>query len=150
VVNAFGLKNRFFHGEYFLLKEDVRGVGPKGTLAGLEVNFRPPGGFCTDLMNYSFDLDVYELWAKIILTQESDWQSVRKYSAGFAGRRSSIDYAYSPEQLQSMYAKEHIITQDLPEAYAQAMGNTTITAKFTTEKDRNEFFKNALMRKETH
>ena len=62
VIDAFELKNRFFHGEYFRLTEDIEGLGKKGTLIGLEVNFRPPGGFAPDLMNYSNDIDVYELW----------------------------------------------------------------------------------------
>ena len=58
-IHAFKIKNRFFHCEFFRLNHDVQGLGEKGRVFGLEVNFRPPGGFCPDLMNYAGELDVY-------------------------------------------------------------------------------------------
>lgn len=146
VVDAFGLKNRFFHGEYFQLREDKPGLGKKGDLIGLEVNFRPPGGFAPDLMNYSNDMDVYDLWAEVLLTNKASYKNAKKYSAGFAGRRNSIHYKYSTEEIENMFRPELIETTKLPPAYASAMGDVTIKARFKDDKRRDEFFEKALER----
>ncbi len=146
VISAFELKNRFFHGEYFRLTEDVEGLGKKGHIIGLEVNFRPPGGFAPDLLNYSNDIDIYELWAEILLNQTASYSKLRKYSAGFAGRRDSIPYRYNTEEIENMFKDELIGTEVLPPAYAATMGNVTIMARFTNDERRKEFFKTALER----
>lgn len=146
VISAFELKNRFFHGEYFRLTEDVEGLGKKGHIIGLEVNFRPPGGFAPDLLNYSNDIDIYELWAEILLNQTASYSKLRKYSAGFAGRRDSIPYRYNTEEIENMFKDELIGTEVLPPAYAATMGNVTIKARFTNDERRKEFFKTALER----
>ncbi|TGY66316.1 acetyl-CoA carboxylase biotin carboxylase subunit family protein [Dubosiella muris] len=146
VIDAFELKNRFFHGEYFRLTEDIEGLGKKGTLIGLEVNFRPPGGFAPDLMNYSNDIDVYELWAEVLLRQSASYSKLRKFSAGFAGRRDCIPYRYNTQEIETMFNDEHLGTELLPPAYAATMGNVTIKARFTSNERREEFFKTALER----
>lgn len=146
VVDAFGLKNRFFHGEYFRLTEDVEHVGKKGTIAGLEVNFRPPGGFAPDLMNYSNDIDVYDLWAQILLTQNAEVHDLYRYSAGFAGRRSSINYKYTANDIQNMFKDEILHTQYLPPAFAATMGDETIQARFKSKNRRQEFFEKSFER----
>ncbi|MBP3853339.1 MAG: ATP-grasp domain-containing protein, partial [Erysipelotrichaceae bacterium] len=144
VCNAFGLKNRFFHGEYFRLNQDKEGLGKKGDVVGLELNFRPPGGFAPDLMNYAYSIDVYDLWAEVILNQTSSYSKLKPYSAGFAGRRFSIQYQYTAEQIRDKYEEEWIDTQYLPPAFAAAMGDETIIAKFTNQKKRDAFFRDAL------
>lgn len=144
VVSAFGLKNRFFHGEYFRLRNAKKGLGKKGDVIGLELNFRPPGGFCPDLMNYAGSLDVYELWAEVLLTQNASYSKLHRFSGAFAGRRNSLHYKNSANALKKKYADEWISTTYLPAAYAQAMGDEAIIMKFTNEKTRSNFFKDAF------
>lgn len=144
VVDAFELKNRFFHGEYFRLNQDKKGLGKKGDVVGLELNFRPPGGFAPDLMNYAYSIDVYELWAEIILNQTASYSKLKPFSAGFAGRRFSIQYEYTAEEIQEQFEQEWIDTQYLPPAFAAAMGDETIIAKFTNKKRKDLFFDKAL------
>lgn len=144
VIDAFELKNRFFHGEYFRLNVDKKGLGKKGDVVGLELNFRPPGGFSPDLMNYAGDIDVYDLWAEVILTQNASYSKLRRYSAGFAGRRYSINYKYSVKEIEEMFADEIVATTYLSPAFAAAMGDVTVTAKFLTEEQKDEFFEKAL------
>ncbi len=146
VVNAFGIKSRFFHGEYFELTQDYEGIGRKGDLVALEMNFRPPGGFCPDLINYSFDEDVYHLWAEVILSGTCQTHPKAKYSAGFVGRRTGIDYANSVEMLVSKYKDELLGVEVLPPAFASAMGDVTIKARFTTPERRDEFFRDSFAR----
>ena len=147
-IHAFKIKNRFFHCEFFRLTHDVQGLGEKGRIFGLEVNFRPPGGFCPDLMNYAGELDVYRLWAEVILKQSASYSKLRRYSAGFVGRRNSIKYQYSTKQIQAMFNEELIEILYLPEAIAAAMGDVAIVARFTSPARRDEFFKTALLRKD--
>ncbi len=140
VADAFQMKNRFFHGEYFRLRSDKEGLGKKGDVVGLEINFRPPGGFCPDLMNYSGNMDVYDLWAEILLTNNASYSKLKMFSSGFAGRRFSIDYAHSIDDIQEKFGDQIIDVQYLPAAYAAAMGDETIIARFTKVKERNEFY----------
>lgn len=147
VVNAFGIRNRFFHGEYFVLNSDQKGLGKKGDLVALEMNFRPPGGFCPDLINYSYDEDVYSLWAQVLLKKTCPEYNKAKYSAGFVGRRSGIDYLNSLEMLMDKYSGELIGVEVLPPAFASAMGDVTIKARFTTPERREEFFIDSFLRR---
>ena len=48
-VEAFGVKSRFFHLEFFTLTEDQEGLGKAGDIVGLEVNMRPSGGYTPDM-----------------------------------------------------------------------------------------------------
>ena len=61
-VKAFDTRSRFFHFEFFILDEDKEGLGKKGDLVGLEVNMRAPGAYMPDIINYTYDVDVYSIW----------------------------------------------------------------------------------------
>ena len=148
VVDSFGIRSRFFHGEYFRLRNDIEGVGHKGMLMGLEVNFRPPGGFAPDLLNYSNDMDIYDLWARMIVGQAAYISSRLKYSAGFAGRRKEVEYKYTVGQIEDMFRGELLGSATLPPAFAAAMGDVVIKARFTDRGRRTEFFSKALEHKE--
>lgn len=147
VVDAFGIRNRFFHGEYFELKEDVEGLGRKGHLIGLEMNFRPPGGFCPDLINYSYDQDIYSIWSQVLLTQQCSAQDTPLYSAGFVGRRTGVPYRHTLEELMESYKDEILGVEVLPPAFASAMGDVTIKARFKTPERRDAFFHDSFERR---
>lgn len=147
VVDAFGIKNRFFHGEYFELKEDVEGLGRKGHLIGLEMNFRPPGGFCPDLINYTYDQDIYDIWAQVLLTHECSAKDDAVYSAGFVGRRTGVPYKMTLEELMENYKGEILGVEVLPPAFASAMGDVTIKARFKSPERRSTFFKDSFERR---
>lgn len=147
VIDSFGIKNRFFHGEYFRLNKDTEGVGRAGDLCALEMNFRAPGGFCPDLINYSYDQDIYDIWAEVLLTGDTQVKDEAKYSAGFVGRRAGVNYVNSLEMLMDKYSRELIGVEVLPPAFASAMGDVTIKARFTTLERRQEFFNDAFMRR---
>lgn len=38
-------------------------------------------------MNYAGELDVYRLWAEVILKQQASYSKLRRYSAGFDGQK---------------------------------------------------------------
>ncbi len=143
-IKAFNLKNRFFHAEFFRLKEDVWGLGQKGDVLGLEVNFRAPGGICPDLMNYSSDIDVFEIWAQVLLTNECEDHKDKKYTAGFAGRRNNVHYKYSVEDLQNEFKDDILYVKYLEAALAAGMGDVLVVGRWQTEERRTQFFEKAL------
>ena len=139
-VDAFDTRSRFFHFEFFRLKEDKPGVACKGDIVGLEVNMRPPGGFLPDMINYANDSNVYQLWANMIVDDDIHYTQHRKYSSGFIGRRDSIQYLHSTDEIKGKYQDHILMDKRLPKALADGMGNQVIVARFKTEKEIQEFF----------
>ncbi|MEE1199176.1 MAG: hypothetical protein U0L09_00835, partial [Christensenellales bacterium] len=70
-VKAFGVKSRFVHLEFFILKQDQKGLGKKGDVIGLEVNMRPSGGYSPDMFDFSNEVDVYKIWADMVAFDRS-------------------------------------------------------------------------------
>ena len=116
LVKAFGLNRRFFHSEFFE-KED-------GTFCGLEMNMRPPGGFTTDLMNYSCDIDVYRLWAEVMTSPSVEaFEYEYLYHSAHASRRTSHQYAIPTEEIERRHCKYIVSHRYLPPAIAGSMGD---------------------------
>jgi hypothetical protein len=114
---AFGLRQRFFHLEFF--------VRPDDSYVALEMNVRPPGGFTTDMMNYACDFDVYGLWASVILGDSLDnFSYERKFHTAHAGRRHARAYENSPEALMGELGDTIVAVNPVPDAFAVTMGNT--------------------------
>jgi hypothetical protein len=116
-LEAFSLRRRFFHLEFFLL--------PDGSYVALEMNVRPPGGFTTDMMSYACDFDVYALWAAVLLDESLEGFSYeRKFHTAHAGRRNEHTYEHSPEALIAHLKDTVVLVKPIPDAFASTMGNT--------------------------
>ena len=114
---AFGLRQRFFHLEFF--------ARPDGSYVALEMNVRPPGGFTTDMMNFACDFDVYALWAAVIVGDSLEGFSYeRKFHTAHAGRRHERAYEHSPEALRRRLGDTLVAVTPVPDAFAVTMGNT--------------------------
>ncbi len=116
-------RNKFFHFEFFRLDEDQNGLGQKGDIVGLEVNMRAPGGYITDKMNYSFETDVYTIWADSLIYDQCYIQSEFKHYITHFGRKNSINYAYSNQDIRNTFASKIIQESDVDQALAAEMGN---------------------------
>lgn len=117
IVAAFGLKERFFHVEFFRTWDDKR-------LVALEINIRPPGGMLLDLYNFSADVDLYAEWARI--TAWPDYTPPpfeRKYHGAFFGRRKNRNYAHSHEQVVAAFPAKLMHQSAIPEAFSAPMGD---------------------------
>ncbi len=96
IVEAYALKGKFFHVEFFRRESDNQ-------LFGLEVNMRPPGGPTIDMWNYADEIDLYKAWGQMLATGECDVIPSKKYFVGFAGRKNSISYLHSEAQILRKY-----------------------------------------------
>ncbi|MCB0807595.1 MAG: ATP-grasp domain-containing protein [Bacteroidales bacterium] len=115
-LNAFNLKGRFFHFEYFREQKTGRWVA-------LEVNMRPPGGFSTEMFNYSMDVDVYAAWAAMVSGRKPEMHFTRKYHVCFVSRKWKYPYRYSHEELMSMFGEHIVFYHHVEEVLSRAMGN---------------------------
>ncbi|MCD8029105.1 MAG: carbamoylphosphate synthase large subunit [Erysipelotrichaceae bacterium] len=123
LLNELDSRNKFFHFEFFRLDDDKDGLGLKGDIVGLEVNMRAPGGYITDKMNYSFDSDVYTIWADSLIYDKCFMQSEFKHYVTHFGRKNSINYAYSNQDIRNKFASKIIQESDVDQALAAEMGN---------------------------
>ena len=123
VVQAFDTRSRFFHFEFFRLDADKEGLGKKGDLVGLEVNMRAPGAYMPDMINFSYETDVYTIWADMLIYDECFMDVKQKYLVAYIGRRDGIDYMLSNDQINQKYGDLVMLDVDVPEALSAAMGN---------------------------
>ena len=144
-VEAFGVKSRFVHLEFFVLDADQEGLGKQGDVIGLEVNMRPAGGFSPDMYNFAYELDVYKLWADMIAFNSctSPMDRPRHYCA-FVGRRDGHSYAMDHADIMAKYGSRMKMEGRMPDALAGAMGNQMYIAILDTEEDLQGFFKDLL------
>lgn len=116
VVEGFGIRERFFHLEFFELAD--------GSYKALEINIRPPGGFTTDMMNYSADVDVYRLWASVLTGERlDDFRFERKYHVAHVGRRAGRPYRLAHDELVRVLGDRLVLHRQMPRAFAGAMGD---------------------------
>ena len=140
VIKAFGVKNRFFHLEFFRLNKDVKNVGKIGDIVALETNMRPAGGFTPDLINFSQSVNCYQIYADVMAFDENRQDlSMKKYFAACASRRNGIWYEHSDSEILMKYRNQLSADGYYPYVLSGAMGDRFFMAKFETMDEVIEF-----------
>ncbi|NGZ74041.1 ATP-grasp domain-containing protein [Saccharibacillus alkalitolerans] len=116
ILAAFGIRERFFHIELFRSNKD-------GRLIALEVNMRPPGAWMTDAINYSYDVDVYSLWAKMVVHGGSGEPPRGRYYTGYASRKDRKTYVRGHEEIMRQLGGEIVRYDAIDEIFSRASGN---------------------------
>ena len=145
-VKSFGVKSRFVHFEFFRLTADQE-IGKKGDIVALEVNMRPAGGNSPDMFNFANSTNVYKIWADMIAFDKSEKTAGEHFYCGFIGRRDGKEYAVSMDELREKYAANIKMDQRVPEALSGAMGNQMLLVNFSTKKELDAFYKDAMKAK---
>lgn len=116
-VEEFGIRNRFFHLEFFRTDE--------GKLVALEINVRPPGGWSLDMFNYASDIDVFDLYSKMILGEEHLEMPEIKYNCAFVGVQHGLEneLKHSPEEILDKYGRLIVRHGRMPDIFAAVMGH---------------------------
>ena len=143
-VEAFGVKARFVHLEYFQLTQDQEGLGKAGDLVGLEVNMRPAGGFSPNMYDYAYETDVYKIWADMIAFGKITKPLGNRHYCAFVGRRDGKHFVMDDSAVTEKYGNRMKMRGRLPDALSGAMGNQMYIANFETEEEMNEFFGDLL------
>ena len=115
IVQHFGVKERFFHIEFFETEA--------GKYQALEINVRPPGGYSMDMMNYSADIDLYRVWARLLVLNENQLSYELKYHVAHVGRREGARYRLSHEQIISQPPVKFVHHPPMPQLWRAVMGD---------------------------
>jgi biotin carboxylase len=116
VLQAFDVRERFFHFEFFRPQGD-------GRLIALEVNMRPPGGPTVDLWNYANEIDLYWEWANIVVNNRFVEKYTRKYHGCYVGRKHNKNYVHSHEEIMEAFGHCIAHHMEMPAVFSLAMGN---------------------------
>lgn len=145
-VEAFDVRSRFVHLEFFRLDRDRIGLGNKGDFVALEVNMRPAGGYTPDMINFAHATDVYRIWADMVIydsyrPMDNDPEHAvdDEYYCAFASRRDIHNYEYSDEEVKERYGRQMVMCERMPEILAGAMGQQMFTVRMKTLAEVEEF-----------
>ncbi|WP_248929982.1 ATP-grasp domain-containing protein [Paenibacillus hamazuiensis] len=116
ILRTYGIKERFFHLEFFKSNAD-------GSIIALEVNMRPPGTWMTDAINYTYDIDIYRLWASMVVHNWVGGPFAGKYYTGFASRKDHLPYAHGHEEILQRYRHEIVNHDSITDAQSRSRGN---------------------------
>jgi hypothetical protein len=115
VIKGFDIRERFFHCEFFRT--------PAGEYLGLEINVRPPGGFSLDMLNYTSDINLYKIWAELLVKDQDNLEYTRKYHVANVSRRDYIDYIHDKKAIMHELGNIVVEATRIPDVYAEVMGN---------------------------
>ncbi len=115
LVRAFGVRERFFHFEFFRLAD--------GALVALEVNVRPPGGLTVDMWNYQNDMDVYREWANLVVKGRVETSPARPWFCAYVGRKARFRYALGVEEVLAGFGGLVVHHERIDDVFSAAIGN---------------------------
>ena len=135
-VKAFGVKGRYVHLEFFVLRRDQKGLGKKDDVLGLEVNMRPPGGISPDMENFANGVDTYQMWADIMAFNKTDMKLDNPHHyCGFCGRRDSKNYVLDHDAVMERFGSKIVMAERVQPALAGIMGDQTYVGIYETEEE---------------
>ena len=139
-MQAFGVKSRFIHLEFFVLHEAQEGLGKKGDVLGLEVNMRPAGGYTPEMYNYSQETDVYKIWADMVAFDCTTKEVGNSHYCAFYGRRDGKHYKLDDYEVMLKYGHCMKMWGRIPDALSGAMANQMYVANFDTEEEMMAYY----------
>ena len=144
-VEAFGVKSRFVHLEFFVLNEDQEGLGKNGDVIGLEVNMRPAGGFTPDMYNFAYETNVYKIWADMIAFDHVTLPQDRpRHYCAFIGRRDGKCYRMDHNAIMEKYRSAVKMQGRIPDALSGCMANQMYVVNLDTEEELHQFYRDLL------
>ena len=114
IVKTFGMKERFFHIEFFRDGDDY---------VAIEYNNRPAGGFTIDVYNFAHSIDLYKGYAAIVVGKEFPSTHLKPLFCLATSRRASTNYAYAESELLEKYRDNFKVKKDMPAAFAELQGD---------------------------
>ncbi|MBN2005274.1 MAG: ATP-grasp domain-containing protein [Anaerolineae bacterium] len=114
-VTAFGLRERFFHIEFFQVAE--------GEWVALELNMRPPGGLTMDMFNYANDADLYQEWANVVAFNKISTTYTRPYHCAYVGRKAALKHRLSHGEVLSRSGSLLVHHETIAPVLAPAIGD---------------------------
>ncbi|MGT2743091.1 ATP-grasp domain-containing protein [Streptococcus plurextorum] len=114
IVKSFGMKERFFHIEFFKDGDDY---------IAIEYNNRMAGGFTVEAYNYAHSLDLFRDYANIVVGQDVADRPFAPQYCLVATRRDTTNYVHTADDIHSRYADQLKTVKRMPDAFAELQGN---------------------------
>lgn len=114
IVKTFGMKERFFHIEFFREGDDY---------IAIEYNNRPAGGFTIDVYDYAHSIDLYAGYAAMVAGQGFPPAHEEPLFCLATTRRYASQYRYSEEDLLDKYRDNFKVKKIMPAAFAELQGD---------------------------
>jgi hypothetical protein len=115
LVRAFGIRERFFHIEFFRRRD--------GSLIALEVNMRPPGGLTVDMWNYQNDANLYRAWADLLVHGNVRQRFERPFFVAYVGRKDRYRYVHPVEDVLARHRALIVHHEVVNDVFSAALGN---------------------------
>ena len=97
-LKSFGLKNNFFHIEFFKTG---------GRIIGLEINARPPGVLTLDMINHAKGIDCWDLYAALAAGEKPAFTPCGDLVSAYSARLyDGRHYRFSHDQLMERFPDE--------------------------------------------
>ena len=139
-LQAFQVRSRFVHLEFFRMTKARPGLGDVGDFAALEVNMRPAGGYTPDMMNYAHSTDVYQIWADMVTEDARRLpDSGDHHWCVYASRKDAHRYRHTHEEILARYGGRIVMCERMPELMWATMGCQMYTAHAYSEDEVREF-----------
>lgn len=129
IIKAFGMKERFFHIEFFKDGKDY---------IAIEYNNRMAGGFTVEAYNYAHSIDLFQDYARVVTGQEVQASPYSNQYCLVATRRDSNHYVHSVEDIYQKYGQQVKEVKEMPEAFAELQGNRAYLLTTDDEKTLKE------------
>ena len=114
-LRAFNVRERFFHIEFFQTAAD--------RYVSLEVNMRPPGGYTTDMFNFACDIDIYRIWAELLVHNRTAIHYTRNYHCCYASRKFNQRYLHNHADILARYGTFMVQIESVPGVFSSALGD---------------------------
>ena len=98
-------------------------------------------------MNYAYDTDVYTIWADSLIYDKRFMSGEFKRYITHVGRKDSIGYAKSEEEIRARWGANVVEEFDVAPALANEMGNHAWLLRADSLEERNEQVRDILQRK---
>ncbi|MEE6449457.1 ATP-grasp domain-containing protein [Gottfriedia acidiceleris] len=115
IVKAFGMKERFFHIEFFKLED--------GDYVALEYNNRLAGGYTIDMYNFAYSIDLFAQYASIVTGAEIKKSDIEnQYCVGIT-QRDAYEYNNDTNAIYERFGDRVKFEKRIPDAFAELQGN---------------------------
>lgn len=140
IVNAFGMKERFFHIEFFKLEN--------GDFLALEYNNRLAGGYTIDMYNFAHSIDLFAQYASLVTGGEwKESQAENHYCVGIT-QRDAFEYKHASHAIHEKFGARVKFAQRMPDAFAVLQGNQFYAINADSQEEVDEIIAFVHERKE--
>lgn len=127
IVKAFGMRERFFHIEFFQLEN--------GDYVALEYNNRLAGGYTIDMYNFAYSIDLFAQYASLVTGGDFRKPDLPNQFCVGVTQRDAYQYRHDTNAVREKFGKRVKFAERMPEAFAHLQGNQFYAINADTEEE---------------